>query len=709
MTLPQKNPSRDEVPGATPERPLGLNDPELYVNRELSLLEFNQRVLEQARDETQPLLERLRFLSICSTNLDEFFEIRAAGVKEQIAYGVSRADADGLSPRSAMRMISDRAHELVQAQYRFLNEVLLPELEQEGIRLLRRHELNKAQRSWVEKYFRREVYPVLTPISLDPAHPFPMVLNKGLCFLLTLTGKDAFGRTSDAAVLQVPRSLPRVIQLPEEIADGPHEFIMLSSVIHQHVDVLFPGMKPTGCYQFRVTRNSDLWVDEEEIDDLLSALKGELPSRKFGAAVRLEVTDDMPEEEAQYLLRRCELDESDLYRVDGPVNLHRLAALYSQVDRPDLKFRPFRPRKLLGDVGQPGMFAAIRRGDILLHHPFDAFRPIVKFVRQAAQDPHVLAIKQTLYRTDENSPLVEALIQAARNGKEVTTVIELRARFDEEANIDLAKRLQEVGANVVYGIVGYKAHAKMLMVVRREGDRLHRYVHLGTGNYHTKTATAYTDIGLLTCEPVIAEDVHRLFQQMTGLGRVPKLKKLLQSPFSLHKQLALMIRREAENARRGEEARIIAKINSLSDPIMIRELYRASQAGVRIDLVVRGVCCLRPGIPGVSDNIRVRSVIGRFLEHSRVFYFLAGGKEEVYCASADWMPRNLYRRVETAFPIEDPELKQRVMRECLELYLNRDAGAWLQQADGTYRRAAEPDPSGEPSAQDYLLAELRAH
>ena len=705
MTLPEQSPR----PGEEPESELGLNDPALYLNRELSLLEFNQRVLEQARDATQPLLERLRFLSICSTNLDEFFEIRAAGVKEQIAYGVSRADADGLSPRAAMRQISERAHELVQEQYKFLNEVLLPELEQEGIRLVRRTDLTKAQRAWVEKYFRREVYPVLTPISLDPAHPFPMVLNKGLCFFLTLTGKDAFGRTSDTAVLQVPRSLPRVIALPEEIAQGPHEFILLSSVIHSHVDVLFPGMKPTGCYQFRVTRNSDLWVDEEEIDDLLSALKGELPSRKFGAAVRLEVTDDLPEEDTQYLLRRCELTESDMYRVDGPVNLHRLAALYSLVDRSDLKFRPFRPRKLLGDVNAPGMFAAIRKSDILLHHPFDAFRPIVKFVRQAAQDPHVLAIKQTLYRTDENSPLVEALIQAARNGKEVTTVIELRARFDEEANIDLAKRLQEVGANVVYGIVGYKAHAKMLMVVRREGDRLHRYVHLGTGNYHSKTATAYTDVGLLTCEPVIAEDVHRLFQQMTGLGRVPKLKKLLQSPFSLHKHLALLIRKEAENARRGEKARIVVKVNSISDPIMIRELYRASQAGVQVDLIVRGVCCLRPGIPGVSENIRVRSVIGRFLEHSRVFYFHAGGAKELYCASADWMPRNLYRRVETAFPILDPDLHKRVLNECLEVYLDRDAGAWLLQSDGSYRRAAEPGEASEPSAQDFLLGELRAH
>jgi len=702
MTLPQDSKRPDEFAADA----IGLNDPSLYLNRELSLLEFNARVLEQARDAGQPLLERLRFLTISSTNLDEFFEIRAAGVKEQIAYGVSRADADGLSPQAALKRISERAHQLVEEQYRFLNEVLLPEMEAEGIRILRRTELNKAQRTWVEKYFKREVYPVLTPLSLDPAHPFPMVLNKGLCFFLTLTGKDAFGRTSDTAVLQVPRSLPRVIEVPEEIAEGPHDFVLLSSVIHAHVDVLFPGMKPTGCYQFRVTRNSDLWVDEEEIDDLLNALKGELPSRKFGAAVRVEVTDDLPEDERHYLLRRSELQTSDLYTVDGPVNLHRLAALYDLVDRPDLKFRPFRPRKLVADSSAPGMFSSIRRGDILLHHPFDAFRPVIKFVRQAAIDPHVVAIKQTLYRTDKNSLLVEALIQAARAGKEVTAIIELRARFDEEANIDLAKRLQEVGANVVYGIVGYKAHSKMMMVVRREGERLHRYVHLGTGNYHSKTATSYTDIGLLTCDPVIAEDVHKLFQQMTGLGRVPKLKKLLQAPFSLHKQMALLIRKEAECAKRGEKARIVVKVNSLSDPIMIRELYRASQAGVQIDLIVRGVCCLRPGIPGVSDNIRVRSVIGRFLEHSRVFYFHAAGDDIVYCASADWMPRNLYRRVETAFPIDEPKLKRRVLEECLNIYLQRDAGVWLLQADGSYQRAAKAGESSELSAQEHILNEL---
>ena len=698
--IPQPRPPRPEPPEP---QPIELRDPSLYINRELSLLEFNSRVLEQAKDPSIPLLERLRFATICSTNLDEFFEIRVSGVKQQIAFKVAQTGPDGLSPQETMMRVSVAAHALVIEQYRVLNDVLLPELEKQGIRLLKRAAWNARQQRWVRSFFAREVLPVITPMGLDPAHPFPRVLNKSLNFIVGLEGADAFGRSGGYAVVQVPRSLPRLIALPREIAQGPHDFVMLSSIVHAQVGELFPGMKVLSCHQFRVTRDSDLFVDEEEVDDLLHAIRGELSSRKYGEAVRLEIADDCTDDMAQLLLDKFALGAQDLYRVNGPVNLMRLAALYDQVDRPDLKYPEFVPSTPRRIAASRDLFETIRRGDVLLHHPYESFSPVVDLVRAAAADPDVLAIKQTLYRTGGNgSQIVEALLAAARAGKEVTAVIELRARFDEAANIDLATRLQEAGAKVVYGIVGYKAHAKLLLIVRREGKRLRHYVHLGTGNYHAGTARVYTDVSLMTADRDVGEDVHKLFLQMTGLGRVARLKKLRQAPFTLQKSLIALIDDEAEHARHGRPARIVAKLNSLAEPRVIQALYRASQAGVEIDLVVRGICCLRPGVPRVSENIRVRSIVGRFLEHSRVYSFLAGGQEQVWCASADWMQRNFFSRVEVAFPIEEDRLKARVLAECLELCLADNAQAWLLQPDGRYRRARASQQKPRCAQQELL-------
>ncbi|MFN0242687.1 MAG: polyphosphate kinase 1 [Planctomycetota bacterium] len=698
MLIPQGRPERGDAP---PD----VKDPRLYINRELATLEFNRRVLEQAKDTSTPLLERLRFLTICSANLDEFFEIRVAGHKQQVAFRVAQPGPDGLSAQETLREIGAVAHALVAEQYQVLNEVLLPALEREGVRILKRSAWTPKQRRWVRHYFEDEVLPVLTPIGLDPAHPFPRVLNKSLNFIVSLDGADAFGRSSGVAVVQVPRSLPRVIALPKDVARAPHDFVMLSSIVHAEVEQLFPGMQVLSCHQFRVTRNSDLWVDEEEVDDLLHAMKGELSSRNFGESVRLEVADDCSEEIAQMLLATFHLGTNDLYRVKGPVNVNRLAALHELVDRPDLKYPPFLPKLSKRFAQEADPFEVIRHGDVLLHHPFESFSTIVELLRLAAIDPEVLAIKMTLYRTGNDSPVVEALLQAARNGKEVTAVVELRARFDEAANINLATRLQEAGAKVAYGIVGYKAHAKMLLVVRREQKKLRYYVHLGTGNYHTGTARVYTDFGLLTCDPELGDDVHKMFLQLTGLGRVARPKKLRQSPFTLQRHLLALIEAESEHARHGKPARIVAKMNSLSEPRIIQALYRASRAGVSIDLIVRGICCLRPGIPGVSENIRVRSIIGRFLEHSRVFFFHAGGDEIVLAASADWMQRNFFSRVEVCFPIEEPRLKKRVIHEALEMYLADNVQAWILSSDGRYTRA-KPGGQKPVCAQDDLMARL---
>ncbi len=681
-------------------------EPALWISRELSLLEFNRRVLAQARDASTPLLERLRFLTICSTNLDEFFEIRVASHRERAAFGTAQVDPDGRTSLDTLTAISQTAHGLVDEQYRVLNEVLVPELDTQGIRVLRRADWSDTLRSWIKGYFQSDVKPVLTPMGLDPAHPFPKILNKSLNFVVMVEGEDAYGRRSGIAVVQVPRALPRVIEVPERLKTARHEYVLLSSVIHEHIGDLFPGMSVAGCYQFRVTRDGDLWVDEEEVDDLLKALEGELPERKYAAAVRLEVTRECPDHVARFLLGMFELPDRDLYRVNGPVNLNRLAALHQLVDRPDLKYPPFVPKIPRTIDRAESIFEVLKRGDILLHHPYESFIPVLELVRQAASDPDVLAIKQTLYRVGSQSPVVDALIEAARAGKEVVVVVELRARFDEAENIDLATRLQEVGAKVVYGIVGYKTHAKMLLVVRREGNELRRYVHLGTGNYHTGTARAYTDLSLLTARPEYGEDADKIFLQLTGLGRVRELEKVLQSPFTLQKKLVQLIDQEAENARAGKPSRIVAKMNALTMPEMVRALYRASQAGVPIDLIVRGACCLRPGVPGVSENIRVRSIIGRFLEHSRVFHFLAGGAELTFCSSADWMTRNLARRVEVGFPIEDPVLKLRVVRECFDTYLADDLQAWLLESSGTYAPAPAHAGAAPRAAQKILLDQL---
>ena len=708
---------------AEPLLPERLREPELYLNRELSQLAFNWRVLEQAKDPATPLLERLKFLCIASTNLDEFFEIRVARLQEQVASSSVHAGPDNMGAQELLRQIATEAHRLVDEQYRVWNEELIPALDREQIRFVRRGAWTLAQVEWVRHHFKHELLPVLTPMGLDPSHPFPRILNKSLNFLVTLQGNDAFGRRGGIAIVQAPRALPRLIHLPKESANGPHDFVFLTSIIHAHVGDLFPGMQVTGCYQFRVTRNSELFVDEEEANDLLRALEGELAARRYGDTVRLEVADNCPPDLTSYLLRQFELAPDDLYIVNGPVNLNRLMAIIDMADRPELKypaFTPGLPRRL---ARSKSLFEAIRQDDILLHHPFESFAPVIDFVRQAAADPQVLAIKQTLYRTGAESALVDALVSAARAGKEVTVVIELRARFDEEANISLATILQEAGAHVVYGVVGYKTHAKMVLVVRRERTRLRHYVHLGTGNYHARTARLYTDFGLFTCDDAIGEDVNKLFRQLTSLGRVPKLDKLLQSPFTLHVELLHKITREAGHARAGKPARIVAKMNALVEPQIIQALYEASCAGVRIDLIVRGVCCLRPGLTGVSENIRVRSIVGRFLEHTRVFWFLNGGEGpvtprkaadmdeivpgsgEVYCASADWMERNFFKRVEVAFPIEHKKLHERVVREALNFSLKDNTQAWALNADGSYRLLT-PDGAEPWSAQANLIREL---
>jgi polyphosphate kinase len=644
-------------------------------------------VLAQAEDPAVPILERLRFLCIVSSNLDEFFEIRAAGVQEQIRLNVPGSGPDGMPPREVYQSISRIAHELVARQYQLLNETILPELERAGIKFLRRTEFDDRQRAWVRDYFFREMMPVLTPIGLDPAHPVPRVFNKSLNFAVELEGRDAFGRDARAAIVQAPRILPRVMKLPPELAGAERTcFVFLTSILHEHVQELFSGIKVLGCYQFRVTRNSDLFVDEEDVKDLRTALQGELPQRHFGDAVRLEVADDCSPRTTEFLLHQFGLGPDDLYQVNGPVNLVRLMQVPSEAQREDLLYPPFRPGFPAQLVKRVNMMEAIRAGDILLHHPYQSFSPVVRFLQEAAADPDVVAIKQTVYRTGADSVLMEALIEAARNGKEVTAVVELKARFDEEANINLAARLEEVGAHVVYGVVGHKTHAKMLMVVRREDGRLRRYVHLGTGNYHPRTARLYTDFGLFTCNEQMCADVNQVFNQLTSLGKAGKLHYLWQSPFTLHQRIVEAIQNETRLATEGKPARIMAKMNALLEPDTIEALYQASQAGVKIDLIVRGVCALKPGIPGLSENIKVRSIVGRFLEHHRVFHFRADGEEQVYLSSADWMDRNFFRRIELCFPVLDKKHKARVIKEGLNAYLGDNVQAWEMNSDGSYAR-----------------------
>ena len=680
--------------------------PELYLNREIGQLAFNRRVLAQAENRATPLLERLRFLSIVSSNLDEFFEIRVSGLHAEIEAGSPVIGPDRMDARAVFEQVAKETHELVAVQYQLLNQEILPGLAAEGIRFLRRADFTSAQAEWIKAYFFREVMPVLTPIGLDPAHPFPRVLNKSLNFAVELEGKDAFGRNSGIAVVQAPRVLPRVIRLPREISEAEYDFVFLSSVMHAHVSELFAGMKVVDSYQFRVTRNSELFVDEEEIKDLRTALRGELPHRQFGDEVRLEVADNCPQQISDYLLAQFNLGQEDLYRVDGPVNLVRLMNVPDGVNRPDLKYPVFRPGLPAQLHRTIDLFSSIREGDILLHHPFQSFQPVIAFLEQAARDPAVAAIKMTVYRTGAESELMDILITAARAGKEVTVVLELLARFDEEANINWAQRLEEVGAHVVYGVVGHKTHAKMLIVVRREEERLKRYVHLSTGNYHPRTTKLYTDWGLFTANEQFGADVNDIFIQLTGLGRASKLKHLWQAPFTLHKQVLRAIQNETQLAQSGAKGRIIAKMNALLEPEIIAVLYEASKAGVEIDLIVRGVCALKPGIPGVSESVRVSSVVGRFLEHSRVFYFGNGGAEDVYLSSADWMDRNFFRRVEILFPVLDPKLKKRVINEGLKPYLEDNCQAWDMDSEGHY--SLRTPRRGKPQAAQENLLEMLA-
>jgi polyphosphate kinase len=686
-----------------------IQTPTQFLNRELGILAFQRRVLSQAADDSVPLLERLRFITIVSSNLDEFFEIRVARLKEQIKLGLPEPGPDGRGPAEVLGAVSGDAHALVADQYRLLNEVVLPALAREGVVFPRREEWSAAQRQWIRDYFFKELLPVLTPIGLDPAHPFPRVFNKSLNFAVELEGRDAFGRSSGAAIVQAPRALPRVIRLPQAIAGAEFAFVFLSSILHAHVGELFAGMNVKGCYQFRVTRNSDLFVEEEEMTNLHTALKGELLHRHFGDAVRLEVADNCSQHMVDFLLQQFSLQEADLYRVEGPVNLYRMRAVPDQVDNPALKYPPFQPGLPAGLGGGGELFEALKKQDVLLHHPFQSFLPVIEFIRTTANDPSVIAIKQTVYRTGTDSELMEILIDAARKGKEVTVIVELMARFDEEANLNWAARLEEVGAHVIYGVVGHKTHAKMSLVVRREegheGKVLRRYLHLSTGNYHPSTARLYTDFGLLTANEEMCADVNELFKQLTGLGRASKMRHVWQSPFTLHKRIVAAIRNEARLAAEGKEARIIAKMNALLEPQIIEELYLASAAGVSIDLIVRGVCALKPGIEGLSQNIRVRSVVGRFLEHSRVFFFQNGGAEDVYLASADWMDRNFFRRIELCFPVLDPALKRRVIREGLLPYLEDNCQAWAMQADGGYE-LLKPRRGRRRAAQEELLVAL---
>ncbi|MFZ6772659.1 polyphosphate kinase 1 [Undibacterium sp. SXout7W] len=676
----------------------------MFLDREMSQIAFNWRVLAQAEDKTIPLLERLRYLCIVGSNLDEFFEVRVASLLAQNTVDGELVQHPAF--QATLKRISKECHELAQRQYELLNQEILPQLSKKGIHLLRHSERNEAQRAWVKEYFDREVRPLLTPIGLDPAHPFPQVVNKSLNFIVSLAGKDAFGRGTGIAIVKAPRVLPRIIRLPDELSDGGTSFCLLSSVIHSHIADLFNGRDVINYSQFRVTRDSDLWVDEEEVKNLRQALQGELQTRQFGAAVRLEVAKNCPEDLSRFLLEQFSLDSDRLYPVDGPVNMVRLGELVDHIKQPSLRFPPFSAKAIV-KYAHADIFTLLRKQDILLHHPFQPFQTVIDFIRSASQDPSVVAIKQTIYRTGMNSDLMESLITAARLGKEVTVIVELMARFDEEANINWADKLQRAGAQVVYGVVGLKTHAKLALVIRREeGGLLRHYAHMGTGNYHPSTTRFYTDFGLLTAHPGIAAEVNEVFIHLTGLTKPKKLDYLWLAPFALQPQIIKAIRNEARIAREGRPARIIAKMNALLDESVIRALYAASADGVKIDLIIRGACALRPGVPGLSENIRVRSIIGRFLEHSRIYYFRNDLAHDVHMASADWMNRNLFRRIEVAFPVLEKSLKKRVITEGLDPYLKDNVNAWTLDSDGQYERKKARLKQPRFCAQQYLMQQL---
>ena len=653
--------------------------------RELSLLEFNRRVLAQAEDKNVPLLERLRFLCIVSSNLDEFFEVRMAWLKREGKLHPRHKLDNGKMPSETIADVTKAARSLIQHQYDLFNNVLQPELAQEGIFFYRRRNWADTQKKWIEDYFDRELLPILTPIGLDPSHPFPRPLNKSLNFAVELDGTDAFGRPSGMAIVQAPRILPRVVPLPAELCEGGSGFVFLSSILHAHVGKLFPGMTVKGCHQFRLTRDSDLTVDEEDLKNLRAAIQNELHDREYGDGVRLEVADTCPAYIHDFLLSQFRLTAAELYQVKGPVNLVRLNAVPDLVDRPDLKFPPHTQGRLKALGKNGSIFKLIRRAPILLHHPYQSFDPVVHMIREAAADPAVLAVKMTIYRTGSNSELVRALMKAALAGKQVTVVVELMARFDEANNVNWAKQLEEAGAHVVYGVFGYKVHA-----------------HLGTGNYHQGTSRIYTDFGIITDDDQITADVNTLFMEITGLGKPGCLNKLYQSPFTLHKMVINRIRQETAHAKAGKPARITAKMNSLIEPSVIDALYQASAAGVQVDLIVRGMCTLRPGVKGLSENIRVRSIIGRQLEHSRIYCFHNNGADDTFISSADWMGRNFFRRIEVATPVTTPTLKKRVIHEGLTMALDDNTHAWLMQPDGSYIRATPAEGESEVDLQNDL-------
>ena len=671
-------------------------DPRNFINRELSWLEFNRRVLEEAQDPTQPLIERVKFLTIFSSNLDEFFEIRVAGIKQQIESETSEIGPDGLSPTETFNRIQKTVRGLVATQCALWKNELLPELAKHGIYVREIAELPPKRAAWAHRYFQQEVFPMLTPLAVDASHPFPHLLNRS--HNLLVRAKAQRGGEPLHAIVQVPRAISRLIALPRGKSAGePWEYIYLASLIKQHIGELFPGLSLDGVHAFRVTRNSDLYIDEEEAENLLRTIEQELRRSSRGDAVRLEVEADCPKDFLELLLRFFDLTEADAYKLDGPLSMTHLAPLVANDAFAKLKDQPFQPARDPALPPHADFFEVLRRQDVLLHHPYDSFDQIVEWIEAAAQDPQVLAIKITLYRTSGDSPIVEALIDAANAGKQVTAIVELRARFDEATNIQWARRLEEAGAHVIYGVVGLKTHCKALLIVRRDADQLRRYVQLGTGNYHPRTARIYTDFSLLTSEPKLTEEVATVFNTLTGLAGYPGLKKLMVAPFDLHSRLIRLIERERDNARAGKPARIVAKLNALVDQEVIKKLYEASCADVTIDLIVRGICCLRSKIPDLSENIRVISIVGRFLEHSRIFYFENAGQPKVFLSSADWMPRNFFRRIELAFPVESPALRDRIINEVLPSFLHDRVKARELQEDGSYRRLK---PEGkEPRAQ----------
>jgi len=671
------------------------------LNRENAILEFNRRVLAQAQRVDVPLLERLRYICIVSSNLDEFFEVRFADMLD------AQRDGSGLvTPRDVER-VGRAAHDLIDQQYAIFNDQVMPALREHNIQILNHADRTDEIRAWVSKFFEREVRPLLVPVGLDPAHPFPQVANKSLHFIARLSGKDALGRDNRIAIVKVPRVLPRVIKVPAAISGGKQSFVLLTSVIRAHLEELFPGRHVEAFSQFRVTRDSDLEVDEEEIANLRHALRSGLTTRHFGRAVRLEVVNTCPEELSRFLLEQFDLPEAALYRVNGPVNLVRLNELIDQTDAEDLRFRPYEPSWPKGRLprGKSILDKLRTKGDVMLHHPFESFEPVVQLLREAVEDPDVLAIKQTIYRTGSQSVLADLLIEAARRGKEVLAVVELKARFDEEANINWAERLEAVGAQVVYGIVGLKTHAKLMLITRREGGKLRRYGHLSTGNYNPKTARFYTDLGYLTADAEMTADMDLVFRQLASLSKFKAPKKLLLAPFNLHRTMLELLSQVEEAARRGEPARVVLKINALTDAELINGIVRAGRAGAKVDLIVRGACMLPPGLPGETDNILVRSVVGRFLEHSRIFYFRWGKEEQeaLYLSSADWMARNMLRRIEVAWPITDPKLRQRVVDEGLTPYLHDSLDAWQLGPDGTSQRIGTEGVPQHVSAQQALM------